>query len=492
MEAAPRALFLAAACAFALCAAPAPAADTSSVATLPKPVAAGTAWTEPEIATLGRDIDAILARASTLRGAHVGLLAIETGTGRSLYARAPGDAFLPASNFKLLTGSAALAKLGPGFTFKTVVALDGASRLVLVGGGDALLRATDLDDAAAAVAAAGLGPIAQIDADVSLFDGQRYGLGWSWEDFPYYYAPVTSAVCLEDNVVHATVTPGVQGGVAAVLALAPAVGAALGIENRVLTGAAGSTDTVDVERDGSRIVFTGSIPQDAKSEQVDAAVPDPGRYALSVFVQALVRRGANLAGGFTVGVRSVPPVAPYRPIWTHESAPLASYLADFWYPSDNLVGEMLIKSMGVARSGAPGTTANGAALEAEWLRSLGVDPQRVDIADGSGLSVYDRISPRTLVRILQTDWNGPNRAAVVDAMPVAGVRGSLREDFRKTLAEGRVFAKTGTLRHTRAISGYLRPLRHGAITFSLMVDDWLGEDTEMDDLRARLLSRFIQ
>ena len=490
---------LLAALAFASCAAPVLAADTSSVATLPKPVAAGTPWTSSEIERLRAKLDAILANARTLRGAHVGLLALETKTQRVLYARAPDDVFVPASNFKVLTGSAAMAKLGPAFTFKTAVGavpiLDSASsaavayRLVLVGGGDALLRAADLDAAAVAVASSGLGPIAELAADTSYFDQEPYEPGWSWDDFPFYYAPVVSALCLEDNVVHMTVTAGPSPGAIPAFALVPPV--TLPILDRAITGTAQSKVTVDVDRAGAQVVLTGSIPAGAKPEKIDAAVPDPEQYALEVFAQALAAHGVSVTASTPGPSSTKPPATPYRMVWTHESPPLARYLADFWYPSDNLVGEVLLKSLGVARAGVPGTAENGAALERDWLRSLGVDPARVDISDGSGLSVYDRISPSALVRILQYDWNGANRDIILDALPVAGVRGSTRDDFKRTPAEGRVFAKTGTVRHARALSGYLRPLRHGAITFSLMVDDWMGEDAEIQAVRARVLSALI-
>ncbi|MBV8601063.1 MAG: D-alanyl-D-alanine carboxypeptidase/D-alanyl-D-alanine-endopeptidase, partial [Candidatus Eremiobacteraeota bacterium] len=445
-----------------------------------KPVAAGASWTAAEVAALQHDVDAIVDGSPTLKGAHSGILAVETATGRVLYARATDDAFMPASTMKVLTGSAALALLGPSFTFKTRVALADDNRLILSGGGDALLRAADLDAAAAAVAAAGITSVAGLAADDGYFDRRPYPDGWVWDDFPFYFAPVVSAVCLEDNVLHAVITPASPGAPPAV-ALAPT--SSLATENRATTGPPGSKDTLDVDRDGSTILFVGSIPANAKPEKLDAAVPDPPAYALDVFARALAAHGVSVA----VDTLRPPPTgsaAGARILWTHESAPLARYLHDFWFPSDNLVGELLLKSLGVARSGVPGTSEHGAALENEWLRSLGIDPLRLDVTDGSGLSIYDRLSPRVLVRLLQYDWNGPNRDAVLDALPVI--------DFNGTAASMRVFAKTGTRRYARGLAGYLRPHGHGAITFALMVDDWMGDDDGMYALRARVLARLAR
>ena len=299
-----------------------------------------------------------------------------------------------------------------------------------------------------------------------------------------------SALCIEENAVRAVLSPAASAGLPATLALQPP-GGDLAPANRVVTGPPGSADTSDVTREGSGIVFTGSIPLGGAPVTIDAAVPRPAAYAVALFRQALAARGVALGSGIASTYFERPPPGQFRTLWSHDSEPLAQMLGDFWAPSDNLIGEMLLRALGVARDGIPGTAESGVAFEAEWLRSLGIDPLRLDIVDGSGLSVYNRLTPRSLVTILQADWNGPNRAAVIDGLAVAGVRGTLSDDFKGTPVEGRVFAKTGTLRHVRSLSGYIRARVHGAITFSLMVDDWVGEDTAMKALQERMLERLI-
>ncbi len=87
----------------------------------------------------------------------------------------------------------------------------------------------------------------------------------------------------------------------------------------------------------------------------------------------------------------------------------------------------------------PERIEGGAALERTWLRGIGVDPATLTIADGSGLSQYNRITPRALVAVLLHDWRGPGRDTVLAALPVAGLRGDLRGAMRGTPAEGRVY-----------------------------------------------------
>jgi D-alanyl-D-alanine carboxypeptidase/D-alanyl-D-alanine-endopeptidase (penicillin-binding protein 4) len=274
-------------------------------------------------------------------------------------------------------------------------------------------------------------------------------------------------------------------------------GGAFTVENRAITGAAHSQDSTDVVRpidSPQRIEIVGSYPAGApESDDLEPSVPDPEIYAGDVLLRALGDAGIIVAGGVRDGV------APHdaRVFWRLESASMAQLLSEFWLPSDNLMGELFLKELGAARLGEPGSFANGIAIEREYLRSIGVDPSTLSIVDGSGHSAYDRITPRDLVTILQSDWNGTQRSIVMDALPEAGVRGTLKDAFSGTLLDGKVFAKTGTHRHARTLSGFLQTDDHGPVTFSLLVNDWLGDDrptgsAQLREAQAALLSAFLR
>ncbi len=457
------------------------AADMSSVATLTKPQPGGAPWKAAQIASLHRTIEKLLA-SPTLRGAQVGLVAIDTVRKTPLYSQNADQEFMPASNFKLLVGSAALNILGTGFSYTTSVESDTppqsgaiAGNVYLAGGGDALLTAKDLDDAAAAVAAQGVTRVAgSVVTDATHFDAVRYGYGWSWDDLPFYYAPVVTALELEDGVIHMYFSPGAAPGEPANIVLQPATGA-FTLDNRLVTGAPGSKDTSELVRPWDQpttIRITGSYPAGAKtSGDVHPAVPDPQSYAGDVFAKALAAHGVTVTNSMQSG--KAPAGATI--LWSKHSEAMPQLLADFWYPSDNLMGEMFLKELGFHLKGAPGTVENGIALENQYLKSAGIDPATVTISDGSGLSQYDRITPRDLLLILQSDWASPNRDIVLNALPVAGVRGSLKSSYKGTAAENNVFAKTGSISHVRTISGYVKTKTHGPVTFSFMINQWMGE-----------------
>ena len=482
--------------------APSPSPSPSSTPPPPQPPApAGAAWTTREIAMLRNWIDHALS-APTLRGAQIGLIATDTVRGNVLYTRNADQAFMPASNFKLLVGSAALQRLGTNFTYVTSLHAESAANagiirgnIYLHGGGDALLTAKDVADAAASLVSQGVKRIeGDLVTDPSRYDTQRYGYGWSWDDLPYYYAPAVSALELEDGTLHMTFAPAASVGTQAVLRVWPQ-SSAYTIDDELLTSPAGSKDTSDFARiwDQPRTIeVLGNYPITSKeSGEVSPSVPDPESYAGDVLNRALAAHGITLTGS----VRDGKMPANATLLWSHDSDKMPHLLADFWYPSDNLMGELFLKELGVAQAGEPGTDDNGRLLEQAYLRSIGVDPMTVTISDGSGLSQYDRITPRDLLEILQADWNGPNRQIVLAALPVSGVRGTLKDSYVGTPAERVVFAKTGSISHVRTISGFVQTKTHGPVTFSFLINQWMGEDqatgaTDLAKVRAAIFAQF--
>jgi D-alanyl-D-alanine carboxypeptidase/D-alanyl-D-alanine-endopeptidase (penicillin-binding protein 4) len=465
-----------------------------------EPATIGDPWTSDEVAALQRDLDATLTGAPALRGAHAGVLVSDARTGATLYGRNADDEFQPASTFKLVVGSAALEKLGEDYRFRTTASLarvgklpgsvrNGVLRgaLVVRGGGDPFLSVRDLDNLALAIAQRGIkhirGPLL---IDASRYDRAPYPPGWTWDDFTYDYAAKASALTVEENVVHVYVAPGPLRGRPATVVVAPPV---VRVSSSVTTLARGAATSADVDPDPSgRLHLSGGIALGSPTHAIDAAVADPQAYVYKVLVERLRAHGVDVARA----TRALDPrsAAKTRRVWMHLSAPLWQLLPRFWIPSDNLVGEMLLKEIGFASGGSPGTTLKGIAFEKHWLQSLGLDLTTFTLADGCGMSQYDRITPRALVAILQHDWKAPYRSIVLSALPVGGARGTI-EGIAGTPAAGRVFAKTGSMLHVRALAGYLATRRHGTVAFAFSVDDWNGNYPDLAALRAQVLSRIV-
>jgi len=403
--------------------------DRSLGANDPHPSATGAPWTRGARAHLARDIDGLLAAAPTLHGAHVGFYALDAVRGDVLYTRAPDEAFVPASTLKLITGSYAMARLGPAFQFQTTAYVDHqAGTLIVRGSGDPLIDGDILTQLARAVRAAG---VTRLPGGVQLDPGDivtdPYPPGWAWDDLTAAYAAPRSSITYREN---------------------------------------------------------------ARDEDAE---PVPDEAFVAALDDALVIAGVNVTRSIQTG--SVP--AGAQLVWTYNGEPLSDLLADCWIPSDNFIAEQLLLGLGarapaVSTPDGPGSITDRAiAAEGGWLATLGIAADSYTIVDGSGLSSYDRLTPRELTTVLQADWQSPQRVVLIDDLALAGVRGTLQTKFAATPAAGRVFAKTGSMNHTRAIAGYLATQHHGAVTFALLIDDWMGSDPDLDQLRAAVFSRFI-
>jgi D-alanyl-D-alanine carboxypeptidase/D-alanyl-D-alanine-endopeptidase (penicillin-binding protein 4) len=488
------------------------AVDRTLGAQVPKPGASGAPWTPRERARLRTDVDALLDAAPTLQGAHVGLIALDARSGEVLYERRADDLFQPASTLKMLTGSVALASLGPDYRFRTTVERvrgaapgGGGDALVVHGGNDPTFAASDLDDAAAAIARTGAGPRDALVLDLRRADArERRGAGWSWDDFPYGFAAVVNALPLEENVVHVDVTAGANAGDPATIALRPVFApvpaqacvplpTARLFTNHTTTLAANLDDSLDAAYGPcGDVVVSGGVPL-GKTVTVDVAVDAPEAIFDGALRAALSRRGVTLRAhtAYATGPLSLPEPGG-QVVWEHQSEPLRDLLGDCWIPSDNLAAELLLRELDVVQNARSGTADGGAAIERAWLAAIHLDVGGLTVVDGSGLSSYDRLTPRTLAGILKIDWDGPYRDLVLDDLPIAGVRGTLAYGFAGTPAAMRIFAKTGSMSHVRALAGYLATRRHGAVTFAWLVDDWSGVDDDWHNLLARVLGRFIE
>jgi D-alanyl-D-alanine carboxypeptidase/D-alanyl-D-alanine-endopeptidase (penicillin-binding protein 4) len=492
---------------------------TASVAAVDpqRPAPEGAPWSATDATALQADLDALLAHAPTLHGAHAGVVVEDTG-GHVLDARNADDAFQPASTFKLLVGSVALDRLGPGYRFATELLRlppdgSGQETLVLRGGDDPLFGAADLEAAAAAAQAAGVSGTVRLILDESrMAPGERFAPGWSVDDREMLSpdAPVLDGLPFAHNSLAVTMNPGPAIGAPVSVALpAPLVAqplagcrpgpTALTFAIRAHTVAADVPESADTAagRCGEVVAF-GDVRLGIPAE-VDTAVDQPEVLAWQTFSAALARHGMTVAPP-VAGTTPIPGVTAdgFTPnpagtvIWRHDGEPLTKLLADMWFPSDNFIAEELLREMDVVANQRPGTAAGAAALERAWLRGIGIDPATLTIADGSGLSQYNRVTPRALAAILLHDWTGPNRDVVLDALPIAGVRGTQRGQMRGTPAEGRVYAKDGAMKHIRGLAGYVATRTHGTLIFALSVDDWMGNDADLNALRAAFCSRLAR
>ncbi len=137
--------------------------------------------------------------------------------------------------------------------------------------------------------------------------------------------------------------------------------------------------------------------------------------------------------------------------------------------SNNSMAESLFYQLaaqkGKSRAGRKQAVAHYNAL----IRHIGLDPTHYQIADGSGLSLYNYLSPELLGRMLRYAYNNDDiYRHLLPSLPIAGEDGTLRKRMRGSAAQGNVRAKTGTVEGVSTLSGYLTTATGNLLCFSIM------------------------
>ncbi len=403
-------------------------------------------------------------------------------TGQVLYERNARKNMTPASTMKLVTTAAALDVLGPEYrmrtTLETSAPIDGQGRLLgdlyLVGRGDPVLARKDpdgrtgFDVLADALIAAGVSRIqGRLVGDESLLRDRRPE-DWEWADLVWCYGAEVSALSWNDACATLSVLPGSRVGDPAVVDRVPA-SAYYSVVSSVTTALAGVESDLTLVRPlgSSRIELSGTYPLGGARDDLEVALEDPARYATTVFAELLRTRGIEVTGEITTTATPAPPGA--RVLASRESPPLRELVKGVNKPSNNLHAEILRRLLGVAGRGE-GSLEKSREVVADFAQRLGVPGLVAALEDGSGLSRTDMLRPHDLVDLLVAMESHPQAAVFRDSLPTAGVDGTLERRLRGTPAEGRVQAKTGTLKQANALAGYVTSRAGDRYVFSIVAN----------------------
>ena len=372
--------------------------------------------------------------------------------GDTIYAHNPALLMVPASNMKIITSSVALTQLGSGFRFTTTFSAHGTisngvlnGDLVVTGRGDPTLsdhmrgsaRAA-MDTLADSIVAHGVHAInGHIYSGADNFPGPHVGEGWDWDDLN--------------------------------------------------TSDGAGVDELLFNEGMSRVVVRGA---NGDSVVNSAPATDPTQDYLRELDLALQARGVRT--GLGVGENLVPHDAVrLDTMFVARSVPLREILPYFLKPSQNQMGEVLMRTIGLERAGV-GTADSGIAVAKRQLTAWGIPPDGYEMHDGSGMARADLISPETIVRIFDRMRASPDFSVFYDALPIAGVDGTIARRMGGTPAANNVHAKTGSLHWVRSLSGYVTDADGERLIFSVLANKWTTPSsavtTTADSIAAALAS----
>ncbi len=383
-----------------------------------------------------------------------------------------GSAFIPASSFKTLTTATALEILGPDFHFTTELKStapiqEGVIRgdLVIVGGGDPMLKLDDLKAWAADLKQRGLVRITGvIRADASFFSGSLYGDFWNWGDIGNGYGSGVAGLNLNHNRYIIMFRAGPEVGSPAEL-----LGINLEVpdakwKNEVTTGPADSGDGIMIHggENTTAIHLRGTVPLGAEKFQARGAVPDPARFAAHHFRVALqaagIQVGSPSAGSAnaksprpTPAPTPTPSTAPAtHTLLKHDSPPLLDIIKSIHKVSDNQETECVFRMLGL-KAGKP-----SAEVIREHWKTRGLEFAGLRMEDGSGLSRADFIRPLDLARLQFLAGTGPQGAAYKASL----------------LSENGLTWKIGAMSGIRTFTGYAKTKSGEEYSYALMVNHY--------------------
>jgi D-alanyl-D-alanine carboxypeptidase/D-alanyl-D-alanine-endopeptidase (penicillin-binding protein 4) len=171
----------------------------------------------------------------------------------------------------------------------------------------------------------------------------------------------------------------------------------------------------------------------------------------------------------------------------HKSKPLKEILSVLLKESQNLYAETLLKTIGA------GKTSDGIKVVESTLSRMGVSPNSFVVLDGSGLSRYNYVTPAAFATMLRAIYQEDSSQIFYNALPVAGVDGTLKSRMKGTVAENNVHAKTGSVSNVRTLSGYVKTQDGEMLVFSLLANNFNAPPEEanaIQDQVVELLANF--
>jgi serine-type D-Ala-D-Ala carboxypeptidase/endopeptidase (penicillin-binding protein 4) len=475
----------------------------------------------PAAAQFAQKIPALIEGSPVARSAYWGVEIVDLATGKPLYSRNASHLFVPASNAKLFTAALALERLGADFRFHTRVLADAApdaagiihGSVRLAGGGDPNLSAravpyragpvtgnplVHLEDLADQVAARGVKRIeGDTIGDDTWYVWEPFPEGWAVDDLHYEYGAPVSALTVNDNAFTLLVEPAEHVGDLANVSLRPPV-EFYQIENLVRTVGAKGERKIRLDRQpGSRqLRLWGTLPSGSSAETLVLAVDDPAEYAARAFREALEERGIVVEGGVAVRHRFADENGSESAddsfeLATHESAPLIDDLGITAKVSQNLHAELALRAVARAHDGS-GSRKKGLEELKAFLVGIGIGADAYSFADGSGLDRADLVTPAAIVKLLRHMYDSPERDRWIGLLPIAGQDGTLSGRFAELAGAERIHAKTGSLSHVAALSGYAQRKNGSWVAFSILVNNYNGPAAEVRSVIDRICTLIVE
>lgn len=429
-----------------------------------------------------------------LENAAISFEAYNLSTNQPLAVLNENMALPPASNTKLFTTAGALELLGKNYRPKTLFYTDGKidssgvlhGDIIIRGLGDPTLgskyftdedtKYTFLSKWVKKIKAAGITKIdGRIIADGSAFGYHGVPDGWTWSDMGNYYGAGPSGCAVFDNMAHLHFSTSYEiGGPTTVDSITPNLPHYV-LHNHVKSSARRGDHSYVYGAPYSYQHFaTGTLPRGRGNFEVKVSVPDPELLLSVVFTEALEKdsipvqfpaEGWRLIGGIKDSSINY---ATKKLLFSYKGETVQSIIDETNQWSVNFFAEQLLCLIGYKESKDGSTENSVKILNNYWEQKLGIPMEQTD---GCGLSRSNAFSANHFIRLLKFMYHSNNFKSFEASLPIAGKSGTLTGVCNNEVADGRMHAKSGTLHHVKAYSGYIHSKNGTVIAFSFIVNN---------------------
>ncbi len=423
-------------------------------------------------AQLGKAIETITNRPQFSQ-ARWGIVVNKLNNSQSLYSRDSDKYFIPASNLKLLLTAAALQQLGANYRIRTSIYGTDSGLLRLVGRGDPSLTDVQLTALARQLKLTGVRQLTYLAVERSRTD-DIINPDWEWGDIQADYGAPIGSLIINQNAVTLQLLPQQIGQPLRLVWSDPMAATQWqSVDNQSVTVKPGEPTEVELNRDLSGILhLSGRLSINSPPESVSLAVINPAENFVQHLRRVLLIEGikdnSNRVRLNIVEVEKQLANAPE--IAAINSPPLSQLLVEANLNSNNLYAEALLRTLGSKVNSLDSNSQTGLIAAKQALTNLGVDPKGYVMADGSGLSRHNLVSPDAIAQTLSAMSSSQYATVYKASLPVAGVSGTLVNRLKNTPAQGVVSAKTGTMSGVLALSGYINAPNYEPLVFSILVN----------------------
>jgi D-alanyl-D-alanine carboxypeptidase/D-alanyl-D-alanine-endopeptidase (penicillin-binding protein 4) len=411
--------------------------------------------------------------------ASVSLTVLDAKTGEQVFAANPDMGLAPGSTMKAVTSVTALNILGSDYLFHTDFGYRGTivngtltGDVIIKGYGDPTLgswrwentkQTYILNQMVSALKKAGIKTISgRIIGDDTHYGTQSIPNGWIWQDLGTYYGAGTSALCWGENQFSLKLRTGAVNTPVGISGTSPVI-PYLNFKSELINGAPGTGDQAYayLPMGGSNIMYVrGTYATDQTKKAIGTAIPDPPFDLAWHLLDTLKILGITVTGtpesNTTLVNKGLTMPQAATTLLTITSPTMASIL--YWqnHISINLYAEQMLLAV-AGKMGKPVNTNNAVEALQDFWKAKGIDPNSINVFDGSGLSPGNRITTSTMAKILQS-----------------ATANSWYTDFYNSLpVYNDMHMKSGSINSCQAYTGY-QTHNGRQLCFSIIVNNYNG------------------